>query len=149
MSAQAGIQPFRRHGSPKSLSSSPFLDSRLRGSDEQKESANIAPRFCRRAALSDGVKITFEMNLKPEVADEMCARLVDMLPETREFPGCRSVNAYRSDEDPNRIMLIEEWDSKEDYDKYLAWRNRDGMMDAMKDIMTRPAKPDYWPILIA
>ena len=99
--------------------------------------------------MSQGVKITFVLNLKPEVTEQMCAGFSEMLKDTRKFPGCRSVNIYRNDEDPNKIILLEEWDSRQDYEKYLAWRNEDGALDKMGEVLTSITKPEYWPILIA
>lgn len=99
--------------------------------------------------MSQGVKITFVMNLKPEIADHFNQQFVAGLPETRSFPGCRSVDVYKNGDDPNKIILIEEWDSREDYGKYIAWRNRDGMIDAMADLFTSPSSPEFWPIKIA
>jgi quinol monooxygenase YgiN len=99
--------------------------------------------------MSQGVKITFVLNLKPEVAEPVKSGFAEMLKDTRAFPGCRSVNIYQNDEDPNKIILIEEWDSRQHYEKYLAWRNEDGAMDRMGDILTSPTKPEYWPIQVA
>ena len=99
--------------------------------------------------MSDSVTVTFVMNLKPEVMEPLMARFGEALPDTRAFPGCRSVKVFRNDEDPNKIILLEEWDSREDHEKYMAWRNRDGTMDALAGIFTTPTRPEYWPIVIA
>jgi quinol monooxygenase YgiN len=99
--------------------------------------------------MSDGVTVTFVMNLKPEVMEPLLARFEEALPDTRAFPGCRSVKVFRNDEDPNKIILLEEWDSREDHEKYMAWRNEDGTMDALAGMFTSPTKPEYWPTLVA
>jgi quinol monooxygenase YgiN len=99
--------------------------------------------------MSQGVKITFVLNLKPELSEQISAGFAEALKDTRAFDGCRSVNIYKNDEDPNKILLLEEWDSREHYEKYLAWRNKDGAMDNIGAVLTSPAKPEYWPTLIA
>jgi len=99
--------------------------------------------------MTEPVKVTFTMDLKDEAAEAVCSSFAATLPDTRAFPGCRSVNAFRSKDHPNRVLLIEEWDSQEDYEKYLAWRNRDGMIDNMASILTTPSKPEFWPIKLA
>ena len=62
--------------------------------------------------MSDGVTVTFVMNLKPEVTGPLLERFAEALPATRAFPGCRSVKVFLNDEDPNKIILLEEWDSR-------------------------------------
>ena len=99
--------------------------------------------------MSQGVKITIVMNLKPEVTEQFCAGLAESLKDTRKFDGCRWVNVYRNGDDPNKIVILEEWDSRPQYEKYLAWRNESGGMAAMADLMTSPPALDFWPTLIA
>jgi quinol monooxygenase YgiN len=99
--------------------------------------------------MSEPVKVTFVMELKEEAADAVCASFSATLPATRAFPGCRSVNAFRSADNPNRVLLLEEWDSREAYAKYLAWRNEDGTLDRMAEILAKPSTPEFWPIKLA
>jgi quinol monooxygenase YgiN len=97
--------------------------------------------------MADGVKVTYVMNLKPEVAQPFCDSMPQMLPDTRAFKGCRSVNCYRNNDDPNKIILIEEWDSKADYEKYLAWRASQNPDRNVADMMTSASAPEYWTLV--
>jgi quinol monooxygenase YgiN len=97
--------------------------------------------------MADGVKVTYVMNLKPEVTDAFCSSMPQMLPDTRAFKGCRSVNCYRSTDDANKIILIEEWDSKADYEKYLAWRASQNPDRKTSDMMTSASAPEYWTLV--
>lgn len=99
--------------------------------------------------MSGSIRVTFVMDIKAEAAEAVCASFEVMLPDTRAFPGCIAVNAYRSAEHPNRVILIEEWDSEEDYGKYLAWRSQDGSLDQMADFLAAPSQPQIWPIKLA
>lgn len=92
----------------------------------------------------EGVTITFVMDLKPAIVEMMAQGFADALPATREFPGCRSVHAYRSNEAPNRLILIEQWDSREAYQAYLDWRQEAGMLDMLRDAMATPTAPEFW-----
>ena len=98
-------------------------------------------------ALADGVKVTYVMNLKPEVTEAFCASMPQMLPDTRAFKGCRNVNVYRSNDDANKIILIEEWDSKQDYEAYLAWRAEQNPERKTSDLFTTPSAPEYWTLV--
>ncbi len=97
--------------------------------------------------MADGVKVTYVMNLKPEVTDPFCAGMPQMLPDTRAFKGCRSVNCYRSNDDANKIILIEEWDSKTDYEAYLAWRASQNPNGKTSDLFTTMSAPEYWTLV--
>jgi len=99
--------------------------------------------------MTEPVKVTFVMELKEEAADAVCSSFGATLPETRAFPGCRSVNAFRSADNPNRVLLLEEWDSREAYEKYLAWRAEEGALDGMAEILAAPSAPEFWPVKLA
>jgi quinol monooxygenase YgiN len=99
--------------------------------------------------MSQSVYVTFVMNLKPDVTQGVCSAIAQALPDTRAFPGCRGVRVLRNEVDPNKILLLQEWDSREDHEKYWAWRNRDGTMDGLANMLTTPTQPEYWPIVIA
>lgn len=72
--------------------------------------------------------VTWEVQIKPGLWDEAAAFNLKHLPDTRNFPGCRSIDLYRETSDPDRLMLIEYWDSAEDYHKYVAWRRQTGVL---------------------
>lgn len=95
----------------------------------------------------NGVFVTLKLNLNADMADIMRSGFADALPETRAFPGCRSVHCYENPQNPHQLMLIEHWDSQEDYGRYIAWRQENGMMDAMGAALVEPAAPDFWTFL--
>ena len=99
------------------------------------------------ASADDVVTTTFEMELKPDFIDSMIAGFAQSLEETRAFPGCRRVHAYQSHHAPNRLILLEEWDSKKAYEKYLAWRKEGGMLDAMAQAFEGPSRPKFWTLV--
>jgi quinol monooxygenase YgiN len=97
--------------------------------------------------MTDGVKVTYVMNLKPELTETLVQAFPAALPDTRAFAGCRNVNIYRSNHDQNKILLIEEWDSQEAYEKYLAWRKESNGGRETSDLMTVPTGPEYWTLV--
>lgn len=58
--------------------------------------------------------------------DDLIAGLRAALPETRRFDGCRSVEVLL-DEERSAVVMVEEWDSHEHYDRYLQWRYESGI----------------------
>jgi quinol monooxygenase YgiN len=63
---------------------------------------------------------------KPGRTDEIIDGLTDILPDTRAFAGCNRLDVVQDVDDPTRIALIEEWDSKEQFAAYRAWRAETG-----------------------
>lgn len=99
--------------------------------------------------MSNTVTITLVLDLQPEAAAPFCAGLSAMLGDTKKFPGCQSIRVLKNKADPNQLIFIEEWDSEDDYNKYIAWRTQRGDMDAMGSTLTAPPKLNVWPVLVA
>ena len=95
------------------------------------------------------VKITLELRLKPEVVDEFYKNLPATLDETRAFGGCIQIGAYSHSEDVGRVIVLEEWESAEAYQAYLAWRTETGFMDALGGLIAAPPAINTWPNRIA
>ena len=71
--------------------------------------------------------VQLEANAKPECVQDLIDLLRQRLPETRAYDGCQEITAYLND-DGHTFVFVEQWDSKEHYDKYLAWRDETGVL---------------------
>ena len=80
------------------------------------------------------VMITLEMPVKPEMLEDYLNILKGALVETRSYKGCRSVTTL-VDQETSSIVLVEEWDSAEDQQAYIAWRVESGLIDAIAPFM--------------
>ena len=78
--------------------------------------------------------ITLEMPVKPEMLEDYLNILKGALVETRSYKGCRSVTTL-VDQETSSIVLLEEWDSAEDQQAYIAWRVETGLIDAIAPFM--------------
>ncbi len=67
------------------------------------------------------VLVNLEFKVQPQRRNEAVRVLRELLPSTRAFAGCQKVSGYL-DQGDGTILLIEEWDTKESQQKYLAWR---------------------------
>jgi len=56
------------------------------------------------------------------------------LVETRNYKGCRSVTTL-VDQETSSVVLVEEWDSVDDQQAYMAWRMETGLIDAIGPFM--------------
>jgi len=77
------------------------------------------------------VIVTALFPTKPEVSDKFYETLVSVLPETRTYNGCISVTPHRDIDDAAKVLLIEEWESRELYLAYLQWRAETGLLEAI------------------
>jgi quinol monooxygenase YgiN len=76
--------------------------------------------------MSDGVIITVEILIKPELAEQVCESIPAMFDDTVTFEGFRSIRVVRNKEEPNRLLIVEHWDKEENYHAYQAWRGERG-----------------------
>ena len=67
------------------------------------------------------ILVQLEANAKPECVSEMSGALAGLFPETRAYDGCVDITAYLND-DGHTFVFVEHWETKEQYEKYLAWR---------------------------
>ena len=80
------------------------------------------------------VMITLEFPVKPDMLDHYLNILKVALVETRDYKGCRSVTTL-VDQETSSFVLVEEWDSPEDQQAYMAWRVETGLIDAIAPFM--------------
>ena len=72
------------------------------------------------------VLVLIELKVKPESIDAMKAWLKNGLPDTRAAEGCEGVTVHDNLGDRSNLVLVEYWNSKEQYEKYRAWRAEKG-----------------------
>ena len=102
--------------------------------------------------MTDGITMTWVLNLKPEVADLFWSDVAAGISGTRSFPGCRRAVMYRNQADSKRIMLTSEWDSYQDYEKYSAWRAESGRHLAgvpaseVPTLLASPSVRQFWDL---
>ena len=70
-----------------------------------------------------------EFHAAPGKLDELIATLTAVLPETRAYDGCLGLDSWL-DEERSTIVLTEQWESFDHYDRYLAWRGETGVLAA-------------------
>ncbi len=77
------------------------------------------------------VLVLVEINVKPGNADDVTNFLRDELHATRGFEGCNGLTFHRNQDDPNTMVAVEDWDSRQHYEKYLAWRTERGDLEKL------------------
>ncbi len=74
------------------------------------------------------VLVLLEAKAKPEAVDGLKELFRKRLDETRTYDGCQGITAHTNTEDGRTFVLVEHWESKEHYERYLAWRTETGVL---------------------
>ncbi len=93
------------------------------------------------------VQILFECNVKPESAANMSAHMRDNLGDTRAFDGCEGLTVQSNVEDSNNLVLVEQWASREHYEKYLAWRRETGDLETIMSMLADEPSIRYFDLV--
>ena len=80
------------------------------------------------------VSVLLEGTLKEGLADQFEEICTNAFKVTRAFDGCQNINLTFNVENKLNYVLTEVWDSKEHYEKYLAFRTEDGTIAAITDM---------------
>ena len=84
------------------------------------------------------VVVTAEFFFKPEVIDGALTLLAEVLPDTRGFEGCETLETVIDLDEPGHVMVVERWTSRNAHVAYLAWRVDSGSANGLVDMMAAP-----------
>ncbi|EFF89133.1 MULTISPECIES: putative quinol monooxygenase [unclassified Streptomyces] len=79
--------------------------------------------------------VIFEMTVKAGRFDDLRKWFLEKLPGTRDFEGNISVEVVRDQDDPTRIVFVEKWDARQDFERYLAWRTETGVVAELGELL--------------
>lgn len=88
--------------------------------------------------------VLLEFQVKPDAIDDMKALMKELLPDTRSYAGCQGVDIYSGAENPANFVFNERWESREHYQRYLAWRTETGAMDKFGAKLAGPPSIRYF-----
>ena len=90
------------------------------------------------------VMIIFETRIKSKEISNMKSYLDEILPDTRAYDGCQSLDVYFNTDDTGNMVMVEFWDSRAHYEKYLNWRTETGVMDKVGAMLAEPPSIRYF-----
>ena len=91
--------------------------------------------------------VHIEFRAKSESIDKMLGWLREILPDTRGREGCVSVSVTRNQDDPTNFAFVELWDSRQHYERYFAWRQQHGVLDALATMVDGQASFRFFDIV--
>ncbi len=90
------------------------------------------------------VVVTAEFFIKPELIDDALTMLAEVLPDTRAFEGCETLETVIDLDDPGHVMVVEHWTARDAHVAYLAWRVESGSASGLVDMMAAPPVIRYF-----
>lgn len=95
------------------------------------------------------VTVLLEVTAKSECLDELIAMFTENFKQTRVYDGCIEVYMTRSQLDANTLLLVEQWETRAAYEKYLAWRAETGVVEKLGSMAAVPPSITYFDRLDA
>ena len=80
------------------------------------------------------VSVLLEGHLIEGAKNGFTTLLAEKFKLTKSFDGFQAIDLTYDIEDPNNWVITEVWDSKEDYEKYLQFRQEDGTLGEVASV---------------
>jgi len=90
--------------------------------------------------------IFLEFTAKPGGGGDMLAALKKILPDTRSYDGCIQNDVYRSQENPDTLIIHGTWESQGHYETHLDWRKETGVFDRFVEGLVGPPSLRYFEL---
>lgn len=89
------------------------------------------------------IHVTLNCQLKPNTLPELVPFLEENLPNVRGFKGNRLVKVFFN-EDESEMLLLEEWESKESHQAYMAFIDGNGVLAKLAAHLATPPSIRYF-----
>jgi quinol monooxygenase YgiN len=89
-------------------------------------------------------KVTLLFKCQPGMGAALLTAFETALVDTRAFDGCLSVETLVDSDNPDTIMLLEDWESRSQQEAYLAWRVETGMVEMLAPVLAEPFEMHYF-----
>jgi quinol monooxygenase YgiN len=91
------------------------------------------------------VLVLVELNSKPDQLAELRSLVEStLLPGTRAAEGCESATMHENQDGPTLLVFLQRWTSRDDNERYLAWRRERGDLSALTSLLTAPPSFRYF-----
>ncbi len=84
--------------------------------------------------------VILELNYKPGLGAKMLPGLLASLADTRAHDGAIAIEPYVDADNPDRILVWQKWESRDQQGVYLQWRLDNGLMESLADLVTEPPR---------
>lgn len=90
------------------------------------------------------VTVLLELKAKAGTGGGLAGVFKEILPDTRKFEGCIGVTVLQNQDDPDTLVLVEEWETRQHHEKYMGWRTETGLVDQLVAAIEGPPSIRYF-----
>ena len=87
--------------------------------------------------------VILEITAKEDSTSDVMSMLETALPETRSYDGCGDLTVHFN-KDTRTFVLVDYWQSKAHYERYLAWRKETGVFGNLALLLEAEPKIRYF-----
>lgn len=73
-------------------------------------------------------QVLVQFHIKKDCVEKLRSWMRTILPDTRAFDGCITLHIVQDQEDSTNFVIIEQWETRSHYEKYLQWRTDTGTL---------------------
>ena len=89
-----------------------------------------------KSVLPEGfVTVIAEIRAKKGTGDDLVSTFKRFLPFTRESNGIISTELIQNQDDPDALLFIERWETRNHSEQYLAEKTEDGTLEALAELI--------------
>jgi len=80
-------------------------------------------------------QVILEFKAKADEIENIRNYMREILPDTRSYDGCVGLNITQNMDEPTSFAVIEQWDTRQQYETYLQWRTDTGVLGKLAEKM--------------
>ena len=88
--------------------------------------------------------VILDLQVQPDHVDTLKGVFKDILGDTRAYDGCISVDVVHNQDESANLLLVEQWESRAKYEKYLGWREETGALEQLGSMLAAPPSIKYF-----
>ncbi len=85
-----------------------------------------------------------EGQIQSDKIADMKSYLIQVVPDTRSYDGCQGIDVYFNMDNPGNMVVLQQWESRGHFDKYLQWRKETGVFAKSVSMLTGPLSTRYF-----
>lgn len=82
--------------------------------------------------------VLLEVKVEPEKLEFFHEYYQQVTPKTLHYEGCQDLKLLVDQQRSNEAKIVETWESRNAYEKYLTWRTETGVMDKLAAMLVAP-----------
>lgn len=96
--------------------------------------------------MSENVTVIVTWTIKPDLTKAFAEFLGGMFPVTRQHKGFQTIRLLQGDTDRNQFVLLEEWDSVQDFHDYAKFREEAGDTEKLLAMTASYPQMSVWTL---